>query len=614
MHATDKNDVKQALHVYQAKLQQRQAELSKVTLTSGRIANARLIIFIIAIILAWLSLFENHLSLLWALAVFAVFILAVQFHSRIIKQQKRAQRAIQLYSQRLDHIAGQWSGKGNPGNRYSDADHPYLSDLDIFGEGSLFEFLCGARTRMGEDMLAAWLSCSADLQTIERRQQALAELRDQLAFREEIFLLDTLANNELDQTGLRRWIEQAQPIPRWQRVLAAILGVAALASIVAWSLGYGYLALLLIIALEVPLYTLSYRNIRQIASGAEQVSTTLATLVQVLELIEQKQFETPLLQALQANLQSGGHAPSWQINRLHSLINQLSQSMLNQLVMPVAFLFGIPIHLAHRIEQWHQRIGPHISQWLDSVGQIEALNSLAMYAFEHPNNPFPEMLTETEAPCFNAVALGHPLIPALRRIDNDIRIDSEQRLIMVSGSNMSGKSTLLRAIGVNVVLACCGAPVQAKSLKTSCFLIGSAMRASDSLTQGSSFFYAVISRIKRVVELAGRTPPLLFLLDEILQGTNSHDRLIGAKGIIHYLIDRNAVGLVTTHDLALTKIVDALAGRAINIHFKDHIEDGRICFDYKICPGVIQKSNGLELMRMVGLNMDYEMGEELDMG
>jgi DNA mismatch repair ATPase MutS len=217
---------------------------------------------------------------------------------------------------------------------------------------------------------------------------------------------------------------------------------------------------------------------------------------------------------------------------------------------------------------------------------------------------------ESVAPCFKAAELGHPLIPAKACVQNDISIDSERRLIMVSGSNMSGKSTLLRAIGVNLVLAGCGAPVKAKSLKTSCFIIGTAMRANDSLKQGSSLFYAAISKIKRVVELAGQYPPLLFLLDEILQGTNSHDRLVGAKGIIYHLIGCNAVGLVTTHDLALTKIVDSLGSQALNIHFKDYVVNGQINFDYKIRSGVIQKSNGLELMRMIGLDMNYEAIEK----
>lgn len=603
MDTTLINNTEKPKIIYQSKLEQRQAEQRKFERIANRLATARLLIFTTTLVLAWFSLVEHYLSPIWSFVLFAVFLVVAKLHSRTIKQQGRAQRAEQFYTQRLEHIAGQWSSLGNTGSRYGNTDHPYSSDLDIFGEGSLFEFICDARTRMGEDKLAAWLNQGADLGTIKMRQQAIEELRNQCDFREEMFLLDAVSDNELDQAQLQRWIEQAHSIPRWWCVAATLLGMSATLSIAAWAGGYGTLPLLAVIALEIPLYAVCYRKIKQFAAKAEHVSSTLAILVQVLNLIEQQAFKTPLLQHLHEQLQSEGGAPSRQIKRLHNLIHQLDQCMLNQMYMPFALLFGIPIYISYRLEQWRERIGPQIPFWLDTVGQIEALSSLARYGFENPNNPFPEMVPELDAPYFKAVELCHPLIPAQERVHNDLCIDSERRLIMVSGSNMSGKSTLLRTVGVNLVMAFCGAPVQAKSLKTSCFSIGSAMRANDSLKQGASLFYAVISRIKTIVELAGQHPPLLFLLDEILQGTNSHDRLIGAKAIIYQLLDRDAVGLVTTHDLALTKIVDSLGNQAANIHFEDQIVNGQISFDCKIRPGVIQKSNALELMRMVGLGI-----------
>ena len=186
---------------------------------------------------------------------------------------------------------------------------------------------------------------------------------------------------------------------------------------------------------------------------------------------------------------------------------------------------------------------------------------------------------------------------------NDLALGGELRLVLVSGSNMSGKSTLLRTVGTNVVLALAGAPVRAKRLRVSRFQVGTAMRVNDSLQAGASLFYAVIRRLKSVVELAGRDPTLLFLLDEILQGTNSHDRRVGAEGVIRKLVESGAIGLVTTHDLALTKIVESLGSRAVNIHFEDRLINGRMTFDYRIRPGVVERSNALELMRMMGLEV-----------
>lgn len=282
--------------------------------------------------------------------------------------------------------------------------------------------------------------------------------------------------------------------------------------------------------------------------------------------------------------------------------------MQNQFYAPIAFLLGLPVHAVHRVEKWRGRIGPHIAGWLEAVGQIEALSSIAGHAFERPDDPFPDISDPAAGPCFIAEDVGHPLIAAKECIRNDVRVDGEQQLIMVSGSNMSGKSTLMRTLGINAVLALSGSTVRAKSLRLTPLQIGTAMRVNDSLQQGASLFYQVISRIKSVVELAGSNPPLLFLLDEILQGTNSHDRRVGAEGIIHQLVRQGAIGLVTTHDMAITRIVDSLKGHAININFEDHLINGRMYFDYRIRPGVVEKSNALELMRMVGL----EVGESPD--
>jgi DNA mismatch repair ATPase MutS len=208
-----------------------------------------------------------------------------------------------------------------------------------------------------------------------------------------------------------------------------------------------------------------------------------------------------------------------------------------------------------------------------------------------------------QLPVFDSEGLGHPLIPAARRVVNDLRLGGERRLILVSGSNMSGKSTLLRTVGVNAVLALAGAPVCALKLALSPLALGATLRINDSLQAGKSRFYAELTRLKQIVDRAAGTPALLFLLDEILHGTNSHDRRIGAEAIIRGLIDRGAVGLVTTHDLALAEVADALGARAANVHFEDHLEGGVMTFDYRMKEGIVRKSNALELMRAVGLEV-----------
>lgn len=576
----------------------------------GRFATARGLTFLVGIALSWFAVVDGSLHPGWLLAPLGVFIGLAIGHSRSARRLDRARKAVGWYDRLLDRVADKWEGVGVSGDRYRDDDHPYANDLDIFGEGSLFQLVCGSRTRLGEDTLADWLSHGSDLETARERQQGIDELRDQIDFREDMALLDAEVHNEFDQNELRKWVaSDSRRLGSKPRVIATVLGIAAASTLIGWCLGFGLAPFLIVVVFEILFYATMMRQIQHIADEAEEAGSGLKILSQVLELLERQKFETSSLTELRSALDTDGHPPSWQIHRLRNLIETLNNCLQNQFFAPIGFLLGVPVHVADRIEQWRDHIGPRIPEWLDAVGQIEALGSLAGYAFEHPEDPFPDLVAESSGPCFKAVGLGHPLLAGDKVIRNDVSLSPEQRLIMVSGSNMSGKSTLLRTIGINSVLALCGAPVRAESLKLSPLVIGTAMRVSDSLQHGESLFYSVISRMKSVVELAGSSPPLLFLLDEILQGTNSHDRRVGAEGIIHQLVDRGAIGLVTTHDLALTVIAESFDGRATNIHFEDHLVNGRMYFDYRIRPGVVQKSNALELMRMIGLEVGDDAGD-----
>jgi len=241
-------------------------------------------------------------------------------------------------------------------------------------------------------------------------------------------------------------------------------------------------------------------------------------------------------------------------------------------------------------------------RWLSAVGEFEALCALAAHAYENPDDAYPEVAED--GPCFEGESLGHPLLPRARCVRNDVHLSGETRLLLISGSNMSGKSTLLRTVGINTVLALAGAPVCATRLRVSPLVVGATLRIQDSLQAGRSRFYAEITRLRQLLDLAkAAPPPLLFLLDEILHGTNSHDRRLGAEAVVRSLLDRGAIGLVTTHDLALTHLAEVLARMAVNMHFADQIEGDQITFDYLMRPGVVQHSNALALMRAVGLEV-----------
>ncbi|MGH9888706.1 MAG: MutS-related protein, partial [bacterium] len=329
-------------------------------------------------------------------------------------------------------------------------------------------------------------------------------------------------------------------------------------------------------------------------------SHDLAVLARALACLERERFQAPRLVTLRAQLDTEGVPPSAQVARFARLVDLL-ESRNNQMFLPLAGLLLWSTQLAIALEAWRARCGPRIASWVAVVGEMEALCALSAFAFENPEYAWPVLLDEGRR--YEGRALAHPLLPRTSAVPNDVGLGEEPRLLLVSGSNMSGKSTLLRTVGVNLVLAQAGAPVRAASFTVSPLSLGSSIRVHDSLQEGSSRFYAEITRLRQVMELAAARPPLLFLLDEILHGTNSSDRRVGAEAVIQGLLLRGAIGLVTTHDLALAEAAEALAPRARNVHFEDHVEDGRIAFDYRMRDGVVTKSNALALMRAVGLEV-----------
>ena len=347
-------------------------------------------------------------------------------------------------------------------------------------------------------------------------------------------------------------------------------------------------------------FGLHYRKrVRDVTDAVSAPVKDLEVFSLVLARLESENWRCEKLQELRRILGTQGKPASKAIHTLVSLIEYLNWRLNAFFAVFAPFLMWTT-QFGFAIEAWRLKHGGEIAGWLEAVGELEALCSIAAYAYEHPGDPFPEIL-ETGV-YFEGQDMRHPLIPAEKSIPNSVKLDRQLQLLIISGSNMSGKSTLLRTVGVNVVLALAGAPVRAARMKVSVVALGATIRVQDSLQAGTSRFYAEIQRIRQIMDLT-KTMSVLFLLDEILHGTNSHDRAVGAEGVIRGLIDRGAIGLVTTHDLALAKLADGLAPRAANFHFQDQLIDGRMVFDYRLHPGVVQKSNALALMRAVGLDV-----------
>jgi DNA mismatch repair ATPase MutS len=334
-----------------------------------------------------------------------------------------------------------------------------------------------------------------------------------------------------------------------------------------------------------------------VLAGVEHAHDELHLIAALMARIEAEEFAAPALRRLRDGLACGDRPASASLAQLATLVSFV-EARRNPFLAPLLTVLMYPLHSALAAERWRRRHGRFVATWLATLGEIEALQSIAAYHCARPADPFPDFV---QGPAhFCAANLGHPLIPPDRCVRNDVSISGETRMLLVSGSNMSGKSTLLRAVGVNTVLAMAGAPVHATRMQITPLQVGASIRVNDSLQQGSSRFYAEITRLRRLFE--PRDLPLLFLLDELLQGTNSRDRQIGARGVLTALLARGAIGLVSTHDLALAE--DSGLGPALkDVHFQDELIAGRLSFDFKLREGVVTKSNGVELMRAVGLDV-----------
>lgn len=594
---------------YQCRLAARQADASRLARLDRLISNARLAFGGVAIVVGWLAWGLAVVSSWWLAAPVAVVGALVVVHGRVIAAHRRAMRSVSFYQMGLGRLDGQWMGHGEAGDRFLDPSHLYAADLDLFGRGSLFERLCTARTQAGEETLAAWLLAPAHPSEIRARQDAIRELRPLVDLREDLSLVGADVRAGVHPVSLAAWGTAPAALSSMVvRGAAGLLALAGVATLSLWGAGVmGPMPFLATAAVDLALTLPLRARVRRVTGDVDVAGPELALLADILSRLERERFSSPRLVALRAALDSAGAAPSRRIARLGRLIEVLDVRR-NQLVAPFAYLLLWGTQCAHAIEAWRAASGPAVPTWLAAVGEFEALCALAGYAWENPADPFPEVVDGDRGPRFEGDALGHPLLGQAACIRNDVHLNGVGTgpgpgALVVSGSNMSGKSTLLRTVGVNAVLALAGAPVRADRLVLTPLAVGATLRIHDSLQDGTSRFYAEITRLRKIVDLTSGTPAALFLLDEMLNGTNSHDRRIGAEGLLRSLIGRGGIGLVTTHDLALSQIADALAPRAANVHFEDRLEGGRMSFDYVCRPGVVTTSNALALMRAVGIEV-----------
>jgi hypothetical protein len=566
------------------------------------VSNSRLALAVAVAVLAWQAFVSHRVSAVWPVVPAVAFLGLVVVHARVLHRIERARRARQLYQRGMSRLDATWSGGGSDGAQFLDG-HPFAHDLDLFGPGSLFQLLDTARTEIGEETLAAWLGDGAEIPEVRARQQAVAELIPKVDFREDLAVL--AAEADVGRTGpLAAWAAATSAgLSRVHGIVFGAFAVVAASLCVAWYTEHArWTAVLAWVLVQSGIMGIWRSQVRTSLMGIDTAAHVLGLMSELLARIEVEPVLSTRLQAVRTALAVQGVPPSRRIARLLRLVTLLDHATLNLWFAPLNVLLLIREQTAVRIDRWHASYGPAVAAWLRAVGDVEALVALATYAYEHPADPFPDFV-ESGA-LFDATALGHPLLDERVAVRNDVRLGGPHpRALIVSGSNMSGKSTLLRAVGVNVSLALAGAPVRAAGAAMSSLSIGATMRVDDSLQAGQSRFYAEILRIRAIVDRARGARALLFLLDEILGGTNSYDRRVGAEAIVRALIDTGAIGFITTHDLALTQLASKLGSTVANVHFEDRFENGAMVFDYRMRPGVVERSNALALMRAVGLDV-----------
>lgn len=590
---------------YARGLESRQNAADRLGRLDRRISDGRLLIFSAAVAVAWLSLGMGRIAWGWLALPAVGFLALVIVHGLVDRRWRKALRAADFYRRGLDRINDQWAGKGEPGNRYLDEAHPYAADLDLFGVGSLFERISTARTRAGEGTLADWLRNPADPATVRLRQEAVAELAHRLDLREQMALMGDDVQAGIDASAMAAWANAPRLLSSKPAEIAAhLLGTLGVLLLAAWlfdfvSLGPFLLVAIVSIVFSAPMST----RVRKVSATVDRAGHDLAILAEMLRRIETESFQSASLATVRDRLGVASRSASARITHLGRLIGWLEMRK-NPAFAPIAASMLWSTRLAFAIERWRARNGAEVVDWLAAVGEFEALCSLASHAFENPDDVFPDLLDDP-IPQVEAEGLGHPLLPIARCVRNDVRLGgAAPRLILISGSNMSGKSTMLRTLGTNVVLAQAGGRVRARSLRLSPLMPGATLRVHDSLLTGQSRFQAELNRIRQLIEMAESGPvPLLFLLDELLHGTNSQDRRIGAEAVLRKLLDLGAIGLATTHDLALTDYARDHGPATANTHFQDDFEDGQMRFDYQMRPGVIGRGNALALMRSIGIDV-----------
>ena len=593
---------------YREAIAARRAGLESLSALRSRTVN---LIVVAVVAMVWLTLRSlSHPGAGWpAFACFAALVPLIWHYLRVQTRMTRAERLLAYDQRNLERANGTRPQSGRTGDEAEQnlrqPGHLYERDLDILGEDSLFGLLATVRTGPGERGLARYLMEPVAHDETMARQAAVKELLPQTGMREQIALLGVTSFHQISASFFDEWIAEVAPVfsPVWRYVLL----LTAVANTVLLFIGLSHLApwgwvmpnLVLSLAVQATICLFLRSRVIPLLTTSARLQHHIRLFSDGLALIERASFTCPKL----SELQRKATRPAGAVRALKQLESHLLivEQRPKEYFLLLSLFLAAGTQAAISIAKWKRDHAAGMRQWLEVWAEFEALNALAAYAFEHPEDAWPELAPETHSPVFRAVALGHPLLANPVRNDIALSRDSNQ-FYLISGSNMAGKSTLLRSIGINAVLAYAGAPVRAKSLTLTPLAIGASLALTDSLAEGRSKFLAEVARLSAIVKQSAKMPTL-FLVDEIFSGTNSEDRRTAARAVLETLLRNGAIGALSTHDLALTELAKG-GNSGLNVHMASPDADDPLGFDYKLKPGVNTASNALAIVRMMGLEVE----------
>jgi hypothetical protein len=621
--------------LYESRIQKLTLEVEALATRSASIGNLRGVAFLVAAgSLIWGAGAEGGTpSIVTGALGIAAFAWLVRAHAKLSTTEAYAQRLLAVNQRAQLRVTGHARVLPDDGADLTEElaskasspaeakrDRTLADDLDLFGKASVFQRISVAHTRFGRTALGRALLAEPNPELIARRQAAVKALAPELELRQRIEALSsaltrgkgskggTTVASALDPEPLLKWAEGtprllSKPFLIWAARLLAVVNVSLLAA--SW---LGLLpATYLVVPLTLSLIVLTSAR-RDAQAAFEAVATregALSGYDELLGAIETSTADAALLDELRGRLRQGDATPSKAMGQLRTAVSYF-ELRYQGLIYPFANLFLLwDVHCTVKLERWQQRFGRGARDWFSVLGEVEGLSSLAGLAFDEEKFCFPELVPEAR---FTATGIAHPLIPAGVRVGNDVSLPGPGSALLVTGSNMSGKSTLLRSLGVAYALACAGGPVCATRLELGSLRLATSLRIRDSLEEGVSHFYAELHKLKAVLDATLEPVPVFFLLDEILHGTNSRERQIGARWIMAQLLQRGALGAVSTHDMELCRLTPELMSRVDLVHLREDVQGQEMTFDYRLRQGPVSEGNALRLMRRIGLDVPEASG------